>query len=264
MTTPPAPPSSRNTAQFALHGLYSLIATPLFCGVMFGVFCPLILVTPTLPLRRALGRFSVHVCLALIGQRVRHVGFDHLPDGPCVVVANHCSYIDGLILTARLPGRFTFVVQDGVARWPFVGWVLARMGVAYINRESARAGARQTRGLLKRLQDGTSLAIFAEGTFDDAMPGVLPFKSGAFLLAARAKVPVVPVAIAGSRQLLGGGWWGFRPSRTTLYGGVPVVPSGSDRPSVQRVSDLCRAFIVARCGEPDRARPVLARSPATD
>ena len=122
--TPPRPSTLRRCAD----GLYCLVATPVFCVVMFGFFCPLVLVSPTLPLRRAIGRAAVHVCLALIGQRLRREAMNGLPDTPAVVVSNHASYMDGLILTAVLPGRFTFVVQDGAARWPFVGRVLRRMG----------------------------------------------------------------------------------------------------------------------------------------
>lgn len=232
--------------------LYTLIATPVFCVVMFGFFCPLILITPGLQLRRALGRSAVHICLLLIGQPLRRRSMEWLPDTPVVVVANHCSYMDGLILTAVLPGRFTFVVQDGAARWPFVGWVLQRMGVAFINRSSVREGARQTRGLLKRLSAGESLAIFAEGTFDSAQPGLLPFKSGAFMLAARANVPVVPAVILNSREHLGGGWVGFRWRPVTVVVGSPRLPSGSGKLAVDRLKQQSRAWIAARCGEPDR------------
>lgn len=245
--TPPRPSTLRRCAD----GLYCLVATPVFCVVMFGFFCPLVLVSPTLPLRRAIGRAAVHVCLALIGQRLRREAMNGLPDTPAVVVSNHASYMDGLILTAVLPGRFTFVVQDGAARWPFVGRVLRRMGVSFINRSSVRAGAQQTRQLMKRLKCGESLAIFAEGTFDDHAPGLLPFKNGAFLLAARAEVPVVPAVIRNSRELLGAGWRGFRWRPVSVVIGPPCLPTGSDRAAVAALKQQARHWIAARCGEPD-------------
>ena len=246
--TAPAPHRFRT----AVDVLYCLIATPVFCVVMFGFFCPLILVAPTLALRRAIGRSAVHICLALIGQHLRREAMDWLPDTPAMVVANHASYMDGLILTAVLPARFTFVVQDGAARWPFVGWVLRRMGVSFINRGSAREGAQQTRLLMKRLKAGESLAIFAEGTFDDARPGLLPFKTGAFLLAARAGVPVVPVAIRNSREMLGGGWKGFRWRPVTVRVGPPVLPGGADRAAVEALKHQVRDWVADHCGEADR------------
>jgi 1-acyl-sn-glycerol-3-phosphate acyltransferase len=246
--TAPSSFSLRNGAD----GLYCLIATPVFCVVMFGLFCPLILISPTLTLRRAIGRVAVHVCLALIGQRLRREAMAWLPDTPTMVVSNHASYMDGLILTAVLPSRFTFVVQDGAARWPFVGQVLRRMGVSFINRTSAREGAQQTRLLMKRMKAGESLAIFAEGTFDDSGPGLLPFKTGAFLLAARAGVPVVPVAIRNSREMLGAGWMGFRWRPVSVIIGPPSLPFGNDRAAVEALKQQARRWISAHCGEPDR------------
>src|SRR3546814_5636543 len=109
---------------------------------------------------------------------------DLLPAGSTIVVCNHASYVDGSALTAALPRRYSFVVHDGAARWPLVGQCLTRMGVIYVNRNDARAGARTTRALMHKLQAGEPLAIFAEGTFQPE-PGMLPFKVGALLNAAR-------------------------------------------------------------------------------
>lgn len=238
---------------------YALIATPVFCVLMFGLFCPLILLLPTLPARRALGRASVRICLAAIGVPLRVEGRERLPAGAAIAVANHASYMDGLVLTAALPARYTFVVQDGAAAWPFVGAVLRRMGVSFINRDTVREGARQTRALLKELQSGSSLAIFAEGTFPD-QPGLLPFKTGAFLLAARAQVPVAPVVIRGSRRLLGGGWIGFRWSPVRIEVLAAQTPQGSDRVAAADLRERVRAAILARCGDPDAAPAATAEA----
>lgn len=242
-TAPSLPHASVRTLVYLLSLIYALIATPVFCVLMFGVFCPLILMLPTLAARRALGRASVRICLAAIGVPLRVRGQVNLPDHATIVVANHTSYMDGLVLTAALPGRFTFIVQDGAARWPLVGAVIRRMGVSFVNRDSARAGARQTRQLLKQLHSGTSLAIFAEGTFPD-QPGLLPFKTGAFLLAARANVPVTPAVIRGTRTLLGGGWWGFRwsPVQVDLY--PALMPMGADKSAAIVLRDAVRAVIL--------------------
>lgn len=231
---------------------YTLIATPVFAVLMFGLFCPLILILPTLRGRRALGRAAVRICLAAIGVPLRVVGRERLPEGAAIAVANHASYMDGLVLTAALPERYTFVVQDGAAAWPFVGLVLRRMGVAFINREAVREGARQTRALLKDLQRARSLAIFAEGTFP-AEPGLLPFKTGAFLLAARAQVPVAPVVIRGSRRLLGERGWGFCWSPVEIEVLPAETPVGEDRMAAAALRDRVRDRILERCGDPDAA-----------
>src|SRR3546814_13270167 len=102
------------------------------------------------------------------------------------------------------------------------------MGVIYVNRNDARAGARTTRALMHKLQAGEPLAIFAEGTFKPE-PGLLPFKVGAFLIAARCGVPIVPAAIRGSRRLYGGGRRLPRWSSLDIQIGPSIPPTGQDR-----------------------------------
>jgi 1-acyl-sn-glycerol-3-phosphate acyltransferase len=230
-----------------LFGLYAYIA---FLVIIFLITCPLIIVLPTLSLRRAAGRTGVRLAMAAIGSPLRISGLENLPPGPCLVVANHASYMDGLVLTAALPARFGFVVQDGAASWPYVGLVLRGMGAIFVNRSSAREGARQTRELIRRLHDGESLAVFPEGTFR-AEPGLMAFRKGAFLMAAKAGVPVVPAAIRGTRQLLGEGQVILRHSRVSIQIFAPLSPAGDDRDAVETLRDQARQVIQAHCGEPD-------------
>lgn len=229
-------------------GLYGLYAALVFGTVLFLLVCPLIVVAPGLGLRRRIGRGGVRLALLAIGVPMRVRGCEHLPAGPCIAVANHASYMDGIVLTAALPSRFTFVVQDGAADWPYVGLVIRRMGASFINRANPREGAVQTRALLRRVEEGESLAIFAEGTFDPE-PGLLPFKKGAFLLAARAQVPVAPVAIRGTRRLYGGHRRLPRWSRIEIEV-LPLVNASAHSGELMQRS---RAAVLAACGEPDRA-----------
>lgn len=223
------------------------------------VLCVCIIPTPTLNLRRAVGRAGVRAMLVLCGVPFRVRGLEHVPEQACIVISNHASYLDGLILTAALPPHFTFVVQDGAGAWPLVGLTLRRMGVSFVNRTVPRAGAAQAKALIRDLKNGTSLAIFAEGTFEDA-PGLLPFKNGAFMMAARAGVPVVPAVIRGSRLLWGGGrklprW---NPIEVELFPALPA-PASSSREDTQRLRQRVRGVILQQCGEPD-ANPAMAAS----
>lgn len=195
-----------------------------FVVVIFLLTCPLILVLPTLRLRRQAGRAGVRVAMALIGSPLRLEGREHLPATPCIVAANHASYLDGLVLTAVLPPWFTFAVKDDAAKWPYIGAVLRRMGVVFIDRRSARAGAEQTRRLIRMVEGGESLGIFPEGTFA-AEPGLLPLKKGAFVIAGRTQAPVVPCVITGTRELFGLGARRLHPSRVRIRL-LPAVPPG--------------------------------------
>ncbi|MEQ1440698.1 lysophospholipid acyltransferase family protein [Fontimonas sp. SYSU GA230001] len=236
--------------------LYAPVAGALLAAGS-AVVCALVIAGPTLTVRRELGRLGVRLMLASIGVPLSVRGREHLPPGACVVVANHASYIDGLVLTAALPRRFTFVVQDGAASWPLIGLTLRRMGVIFVNRDSAHSSAQLTRQLMKRLHHGESLAIFAEGTFKHE-PGLLPFKTGAFLMAARTSTQVVPAGIRGTRRLYGGGRRLPRWSPVEIDIRPPLAADGKDREAAARLRDLVRAQVLALCREPDLHLPQTA------
>jgi 1-acyl-sn-glycerol-3-phosphate acyltransferase len=234
-----------------LYGLYATLALALVIVPL----CLLIIVGPTLAIRRATGRFGVKLAMLVIGQPLNVRGLEHLPAGPAVCVANHASYVDGLVLTAALPARFTFLVQSGAAAWPLAGWTIKRMGVSFVNRASARDAALATRELLRRIKDGESFTIFAEGTFKQPA-GLLAFHSGAFVIATKAQVPVVPAVICGTRRLFGEGMWLPAFSRLSITVLPAIAPQGDGREAANTLRDAARAAILARCGEPDAAHPV--------
>lgn len=211
------------------------------------VFVAPVLLLPTLHLRREAGRLATRLAFALAGLPIRATGLKRLPAGPCVVVCNHASYLDGPLLTAVLPARFTFVVQHGAASWPVAGAIIRRMGVSFVHRGAARTGAAQTRGLIRRLRAGDSLTVFPEGTFKSD-PGLLPFRNGAFLMAHKAGVPVVPAVVHGTRQVFGNDHRGLRWGRLRIELLEPIAPADADA-----MRAAARAAILARCGEPDAA-----------
>jgi len=238
-----------------LAKLYGLYVAAAVVGVAFVLLAPVMMLLPTLHLRRAMGRFGMRLGLALAGVPFTVRGLERLPPGHCIVVSNHASYLDGPLMTAALPERFTFVVQHGAATWPWFGWIIRRMGVAFVNRSETRQGARHTRELIRRVSDGASLTVFPEGTFENE-PGLLPFRRGAFLIAVHAGVPVVPAVIRGTRRLFGGGRRLPRWSRVEIEILEPIPPTGDHRHAVDALRDATRRVVLQHCGEPDRHKPV--------
>ncbi len=172
-----------------------------------------------------LGHHAARTLLRLTGTPLTVHGLEHLPGGPCVLVSNHGSYADGMLLVAALPRAFTFVAKRELLDQPIARIYLRRLGAEFVERaEAARSVADATR-LADAVAQGRSLLVFPEGTFVDR-PGLLPFHLGAFLAAARAGVPVVPVALRGNRELLPGNSWWPRRSRLDVHIGEPVVASG--------------------------------------
>ena len=163
-----------------------------------------ILALPRLGHRRALARAACLGYFRLCGLPVRVLGIERLPAGACIIVANHASYVDGPLLFACLPPRFGFVIKKEASRIPFAGGLLRRLGHHFVERRNRQEGGSDARRILRAVEDGQAVAFFPEGTFV-AEPGLGRFHSGAFAAAARTGVPVAPVAIRGTRRILGAG-----------------------------------------------------------
>ncbi|HXV39449.1 MAG TPA: lysophospholipid acyltransferase family protein [Steroidobacteraceae bacterium] len=160
-----------------------------------------ILLAPSLRQRRALARLVCRAYFPLCGLPVRVSGLERLPAGPCIIVANHASYLDGPLLFACLPPRFGFVVKKEASRIPVAGLLIRRLGHHFVERKNRHEGASDARRILRAVVQGQAVAFFPEGTFT-AEPVVGRFHSGAFAAATRAGVPVAPVAIRGTRRIL--------------------------------------------------------------
>ncbi len=124
-----------------------------------------------------------------------------LPRVPCVVVANHASYIDGIVAAAALPPEFAFVIKKEMVRVPLAGLLLRRLGSEFVERFNRHKGAADARRVLRVAATGQSLVFFPEGTFDERRQ-INRFLGGAFATAQRSGMPVVAVAIHGTRELL--------------------------------------------------------------
>ena len=213
-------------------------------------FCGLLTVTPGVERRRRLARGAARLFFLAIGSPVRVEGHPLSPHSPCVVVANHASYLDGIILTAALPATFTYLIKHQMASFPLAGFVLRRLGSAFVNRDDLFDRKRIARKLVETAVRGDALAFFPEGTFD-ATPGLKPFQLGAFSAAARAKLPVVPLIIYGSRHKLPSGALFARPGPLRVHVCDPV--DSQLHPSARRVMHATRRAMLAHLDEPDLA-----------
>jgi lyso-ornithine lipid O-acyltransferase len=115
----------------------------------------------------------------------------HLPDEPAVVVANHLGYIDPVVLCSLLP--CSPIAKSEISAWPMVGEPLARLNVSFVRRGDAHSGARVLKQCLRTLRGGVSVLNFPEGT--TSRGGLLPFQLGAFWLARKSGMPIVPIGM---------------------------------------------------------------------
>jgi len=151
--------------------------------------------------RRRVAAAAARLFLRVMEIPFRVDGLARLPGEPCVIVANHSSYIDGLVATAALPPEFAFVIKKEMAAVPLASTLLRRLGSEFVERNDRKRGAADARRVLKRAADGQSLVFFPEGTFTEK-PQIGPFLRGAFAAAASAGLPIVAVALHGTRAAL--------------------------------------------------------------
>ncbi|MFQ5938032.1 MAG: AMP-binding protein, partial [Acidiferrobacterales bacterium] len=196
--------------------------------------------------------------LRLSATPLRVEGLHNLPTGePCVLVVNHSSYVDGLVLCAALPRPFTYVAKRELKK-QFVSRVfLRRLGAEYVERFDKQRGADDARRTVSSVRAGRSLIFFPEGTFL-RMPGLLPFRMGAFVAAAEGGVPVVPVTLRGTRTKLRSDQWLPRRGAVSVTISLPIRPQGRDWSAAITLRDAARAEILSRSREPDLGGTTLA------
>jgi 1-acyl-sn-glycerol-3-phosphate acyltransferase len=164
------------------------------------------------------------------------------PGGPFVVVANHQSILD-ILLLSRMPREMKWVAKDELFRIPWVGWMLRMSGDIAIRRGDAESGGEALARARAYLERGMSVMIVPEGT-RSRTGALLPFKSGAFRLALDAGVPVLPVAVHGTARGMpkGGPWVNPCRARARILAPIDVAKYAGD---AVKLRDEARARIQA-------------------
>ena len=232
------------TFVYGCYAWLTLLAVVLLVCVVFTV-------TPGLARRRRVARAAAKLFFLAIGSPVRVEGSAVEPHYPCVVVANHASYLDGIILTATLPAGFTYLIKRQMNRVPIAGFILRRLGSAFVDRDDRNDRQRTARKLHSLATHGSALSFFPEGTFDKS-PGLKAFHLGAFATAARAKLPVVPIVIHGARRKLPSGGLLPRPGPLRVRICDAVVPHAAE-PTARALMAKTRRAMLVHLDEPDLA-----------
>jgi len=179
---------------------------------------------------------------------VRVRGEENLQKGnACVYVANHTSYLDIPILLVHLPRGVRFLAKASLFHVPFVGWYLRRTGHLPV-RGGARADARRLLQAVRYARSGHSLVVFPEG--GRSLSGELQeFRSGVFLAALKAGVPVVPLTLLGTRRILPRYGWHWRPGWAMLIVDPPVGTAGKKREELAALVEQVRGQIESNLRE---------------
>ena len=255
---------ARHSTGAALYGgycwaVFALIAVPLWL---------LLALLPRPDWCWRLSHYAVRGAFRLTGLRLAVSGQGNASGGQ-ILVSNHQSYLDPFAIVAALPRRAAFVAKKELAGNLFTRILLQRLGAEFVERFDTAGGVSDARRMAARCEEGETLLFFAEGTLD-RMPGLRPFRLGAFETAVAAARPVVPMALRGNRSILRDGTWLPRRGAIRVVIGEAMGPgsgmeddqAGADRDHFSAaiaLRDRVRAWILDHCGEPDLAheRPAL-------
>lgn len=190
---------------------------------------------------RRFTRFWAEVCAAGWGMQVRAHGISRLdPRMPYVFMANHQSHVDIVALFVALPVDIGFLAKKELRRVPFLAQAMVAGGHVFIDRRRHESAVHSLAAAADEVRKGTSLVIFPEGT-RGASETIQPFKTGGFHLARQAGVPIVPVGLRGTRDIMHREALTIRPGSVEVHVGEPVDPNAFA--SVQELSAHVRRVI---------------------
>ncbi|HEY9899790.1 MAG TPA: AMP-binding protein [Pantanalinema sp.] len=235
----------RASSDFA-SGLYSLYAWGVFGLVAVPAWIMIALAPGSS--RRCL-RVASRLLLRLTGIPLVVRGLEHLEGcGPCVLVANHASYLDGLALEACLPVAPRYVAHARFRARFFARLFLQRIGAIFVAAKGQARGLEETEEAARTLRLGEPVCFFPEGTFIRT-PGLQPFRMGAFTAAAETGCAVVPIALRGTRHILRAHSRFLRRGGILVTIGPPIRPKGQGWAAALALRDAAYAEILRDCGE---------------
>jgi 1-acyl-sn-glycerol-3-phosphate acyltransferase len=187
------------------------------------------------------------------GWRVRAEGMENLPEGGAILVSNHQSLVDIPLFLSVFRKEIKFLAKRELGEIPLFGKAMACAGNLFIDREDPRDAVHLMREAVRRIRQGQVVVIFPEGT-RSADGTVGEFKPGAFYLAQKAGVPVIPVFIDGGCRALPKGSLLSRPADLVVRVLEPLILTAGLPFSKQEIAaEARRRILSARAAEKDGA-----------
>lgn len=187
------------------------------------------------------------VGIHLIGCRIKVIGKENIPKGqPFIVVANHQSYLDIIVLMITIGQKIAFVAKEELLNRPILGWDIRTQGHIAINRAEGVKAMRQLKEIAKDIKKGKSILLFPEGT-RSMTTEVGEFKRGAFQLAVDANVPVIACTVSGTGNCLPKNSFKLRAGKLCIQFHTPIDVSkltGTDKEKTLFLAKHTRNLII--------------------
>ena len=185
--------------------------------------------------------------LNVTGARVTVEGKENIPAGPCVFVGNHRSYYDIPILLTALDAPHGILAKEELEKIPLLNRWMKLLGCVFVKRDDVRASVRALNDATEIVESGKSFIIFPEGTrYKGEEGGAGEFKAGAFRIAVKTGVPVVPVAISGARALFENNGNLAHAGRVHIQILPPIQTAGMSKAEQKQLPDAVRQTILAQ------------------
>jgi 1-acyl-sn-glycerol-3-phosphate acyltransferase len=184
------------------------------------------MLSPRGDLPHIVARYWARFSLLCAHTRVQVTGKDNIPPGPAIYMPNHQSHFDVFAILGYLNIQFRWTVKKELFDIPLFGLAMRRAGYILIDRLNHQKAMESMDLAAEKIRAGTSIVIFPEGT--RSADGILqfPFKKGGFHLAIKAGVPIVPVTVTGSREVLPKNGIKVNPGTIRLVIGKAIYPDG--------------------------------------
>lgn len=176
--------------------------------------------------------------------KVRVEGLQHVPgQGPYVFMSNHQGSYDIFALLGHLPFQFKWLAKKEIFSIPILGWAMKATGYIFIDRQGTRETVKAMKNAAEKIHEGMSVLIFPEGSRSPD-GSIQPFKKGGFTLAIKSKVPIIPVAITGSREIIQKGKLSVYPGSISIRIDRPVETKGSTMKDREALMDQLHGIIL--------------------
>lgn len=225
----------------------------LYTGVLFSItLIPAWLAVLVLPytLAHKVTKYWIKALSLCLHCPITIKGKDYLPTtGPAILAVNHSSYIDALVLISALPSQICFIGKSSLFKAPILRTFLRKLGHIAIDKHDILNSIQNLNNIRQELNSKKIFLAFPEGTFTST-PGLRPFKTGIFKLAAEMSIPIIPLALKGTRRIFRRNSILLKSNKITLTVENPIFSSGKDWDQINDFKNKVRKVIAKYCGEP--------------
>jgi 1-acyl-sn-glycerol-3-phosphate acyltransferase len=197
----------------------------------------------------AFGRWAVRVGCRVLGIRVEITGLERIDPGKTYVfMANHLSFLDGPLMAMAIPRPVRIILKESLFRVPVLGLGMRIAGYVPVDRKGIRGGKKSIERAARLMRDrGYSFLVFPEGT--RSRDGRLQaFRRGGFFLALESAVPVLPVRIEGTFEIMPRGQWHAGKGRVRVDFREEIPSAGYSRETMGELIEKVRGAIASRAG----------------